>query len=511
MLETGGDEEHSLSLKTAKGAGWIIAWRMATRNLGLFSTLVLARVLTPDDFGLVAIATGFISAVEALSAVGVQDALIREATLDREMYDTAFTMNLLRCAASAAIIALFAGPLGLFFGDQRLAPILLALAAATLLGGFENVGIVDFPRAMAFHKEFRLQLTGRVIAVILTLALAVTLHSYWALIAGIIAGQLVRLAQSYTMSPYRPRLGLARWRRIIGFSLWTWAAGVVYMVRDRLDSIVVGGLLGAGNVGIFAVASEIGSLATTELVEPLYRALFSGFAEAKRTGLSPTNAYVRVISAVLLLTMPAAVGISLVAGPLVRLLLGAQWSSAVPLVWILALPAAVTVTGHVTAAALNAEGLAHVNFRLGAYAAAMKLPLLAGGIWAVGLWGGALGVALSLAVEQLLYLEAARRHLAVSLADLAKQSWRPALAAAVMAAVLPACGLGWTSAASDSAAVGQLLAATAAGAAVYVVILFALWAGCGRPEGAETAIWRLACWALRRMHLPRVSTGATAA
>jgi O-antigen/teichoic acid export membrane protein len=483
---------------------------MATRNLGLVSTLVLARVLTPDDFGLVAIATGFIAAVEALSAVGVQDALIRESQLDREMYDTAFTMNLLRCAASAVIIALFAGPLGLFFGDQRLTPILLALAAATLAGGFENVGIVDFPREMAFHKEFRLQVTGRVIAVILTLVLAVTLHSYWALIAGIIAGRVVRLAQSYTMSPYRPRLGLARWRRIIGFSLWTWAAGLVYMVRDRLDSIVVGRMLGAGSVGIFSVASEIGSLTTTELVEPLYRALFSGFAEAKRTGLSPTHAYLRVISAVLLLTIPAAVGISLVAGPLVRLLLGAQWSSAAPLVWVLALPAAVTVTSYVTAASLNAEGLAQVNFRLGAYAAAIKLPLLAGGIWGFGLWGGALGVALSLVVEQLLYLDAARHRLAVSLADLATQAWRPTLAAAVMAAVLLACGLGWNSAANDTAAVGHLLAATGTGAAVYALTVFALWAGCGRPEGAETAVWQLAGWALRRVRLQRASPSVAA-
>lgn len=510
MPEAIGNDEGSLSLRTAKGAGWVIAWRVVTRNLGLLSTLVLARLLTPDDFGLVAIATGFIAAAEALSAVGVQDALIREAKLDREMYDTAFTMTVLRGAATAGIIALSAWPIGSFFGDQRLVPILLALAGATLLGGFENVGVVDFPRGMAFHKEFRLQLTGRVIAVVLTLALAVAWPSYWALVAGIIAGRIVRVAQSYTMSPYRPRLGLVRWRRIIGFSLWTWAAGLVYMLRDRLDSVVVGRMLGAANVGIFAVATEIGSLPTTELVEPLYRALFSGFAEAKRNGLDQSSAYLRVISAVLVLTIPAAVGISLVAGPLVRLMLGVQWSGAVPLVWVLALPASVTVTSYVTAAALNAEGFAQVNFRLGAYAAAMKLPLLAGGIWSFGLWGGALGAALSLGVEQLLYLDAARRRLGVSLGELAGQWWRPAFASAIMAAVVGGCGLGWTPIASDAAAARQLIAATAVGGAVYAIGLVALWVGCGRPEGAETSVWRLACWALRRMRVQRAPAGAAA-
>jgi lipopolysaccharide exporter len=501
----------SLSLKTAKGAGWVIAWRVATRNLGLLSTLILARLLTPDDFGLVAIATGFILAVDALSSFGVQDALIREVKLDRELYDTAFTMNLFRGVATAAIIALSAWPLGEFVGDPRLGLVLLALAAGSLLGTFENVGIVDFVRQLDFQKEFRLQLTGRVVGIVVTIVLAVLFHSYWALIAGILVGRLVRLAQSYTISQYRPRLCLRRWRQIIGFSLWTWAAGVIHIVRDRVDSIVIGRMLGTTNVGIFTLAVEIGSLPTTELAEPLYRALYSGFSEGNRSGVSPARVYLKVVGVALLLTVPAAVGISLVADALIRLALGTAWLDAVPLVWIMALPGALNVTSYVSGAALNAQGRPQVNFRLGAISTVFKVVLLVCMTWTYGLIGAAAAVALSLVVEQLLYLNVTRRYVGVRIAELAQQVWRPVFATAVMATVLAGLGLGWTRFEGDTLdAVRWLVAAVGTGVVVYCLALSGAWLASGRPEGPETAVWRLAQGMIRRLWLqisPRAALG----
>ena len=97
----------SVSKRAAMGAGWIIAWRFATRNLGLLSTLILVRLLQPSDFGLVALATGFINSVDALSAIGVQDALVRAPGLDRNLYDTGFGLSVLRgCLTALAIAAL---------------------------------------------------------------------------------------------------------------------------------------------------------------------------------------------------------------------------------------------------------------------------------------------------------------------------------------------------------------------------------------------------------------------
>jgi lipopolysaccharide exporter len=203
------------------GAGWIIAWRMATRNLGLISTLILVRLLQPADFGLVALAAGFIASVDALSAIGVQDALVRARSLDRDLYDTGFGLSVLRGLLTAAVIAAIAWPVGDFFNDFRLSVVMLALSVGTVISAFENIGIIDFRRDLTFRKEFHMQLWSRVAGVVTTIAIAAVWPTYWALVAGILVNRVARLVQSYVMSPYRPSFTLRAWRQIIGFSMWT--------------------------------------------------------------------------------------------------------------------------------------------------------------------------------------------------------------------------------------------------------------------------------------------------
>jgi lipopolysaccharide exporter len=134
----------SIARRTAVGAGWIMAWRMLNRSLGLVSTLILVRLLEPTDFGLVAIATGFIASVDALSALGVQDALVREPERSRDLYDTGFGLNLIRGLITAVLIALLAYPLADFFSDSRLAVVMFVLAAGMVM-------TPDFPDGLLYY------------------------------------------------------------------------------------------------------------------------------------------------------------------------------------------------------------------------------------------------------------------------------------------------------------------------------------------------------------------------
>ena len=97
----------SLLSRTARGAGWVMAWRLGMRVLGLTSTLILVRLLAPADFGLIALATGFVQSVDGLMSLGTEEAVIREAAPSRSVYDTAFTLNALRglVASSFVVVA----------------------------------------------------------------------------------------------------------------------------------------------------------------------------------------------------------------------------------------------------------------------------------------------------------------------------------------------------------------------------------------------------------------------
>jgi lipopolysaccharide exporter len=503
MVEEGGG---SILARTARGAGWVIAWRMATRLLGFISTLVLVRLLTPGDFGLVALATTFAIALEVWLAIGVEDQIVRARAPTRSLYDTAFTLNLLRSLLIAALVAASAEAAAGFFGDARLAGVLYALAATTALGGLGNVGCADFRRDLAFDKEFRLLLLPRLAGIAATISLAFLMHSHWALVAGIVTTRLVGVPMGYIMHPYRPRLSLRAWRELAGVSFWTWAFAVSTMVRDRMDSVVIGRSLGPAQVGVYSAAWEVASLPSSELVDPICRACMPGFAAALRSGSEGAEHYLRIIALTGLLSLPAGAGISLVAGPVVGLAFGAAWLEAVPVVAVLGLALTTSLFGLISAALLNAHTKLQSMVWIALGTAALRIVLLVTLTPWLGLLGGAIAMAITLVAEQAVLVARALHHLGLRPARLLAQVWRPLVAVVAMAAGLWWAGLGWAPAPlAAAAATRALLAGVTLGALLYFAVLGALWVACGQPAGAERdllalthrLLGRLAGW-LRR-------------
>ena len=471
-----------------------------TRNLGLVSTLILVRLLEPTDFGLIALATAFTSTVDALSVLGVQDALMREQHPNRDMYDSAFGIGILRGLGTAAIIVACAWPVALFFNEPRLAVVLLALAAGTLLSAFENIGTVDFRRQMTFQKEFHLQVFGRVVGVVVTIVLAWIWQNYWALVIGQLASRFVRLGQSYVMSAYRPRFALHAWRSLIGFSLWTWAVTMVLQVRNRADSFIIGRAMTTANLAAFTVGQEIGSLPVTEMIEPLHRTLFSAFVLLSHDAKNPRETYLNVIETGFLLVLPVGVGISLIADPLVHLMLGERWLSTIPVVELLAVASTISIFGTVSDAVNAGSGNLRVNFHLYAISAAIRVPLLLILVASHGLWGAAMALTLSAIVDQALFLAVTMRQMQIGLGQLAIRLWRPALACGAMIAGLWSAGMAWTptQVVATMAMGADMLVRAGVGALAYGAALTLLWFMAGRPAGAERYLLDMAGTILRR-------------
>ena len=288
------------------------------------------------------------------------------------------------------------------------------------------------------------------------------------------------------------------WRRLIGYSTWSWAVSVVVLMRDRSDTILIGRMLNPTQVGIYSIGAEVAALPTTELVEPLCRAAFSGFAAGRNAALSPGATYLRIIATMALLTLPAGVGISLIADPLVNLAFGTLWAGAVPLVQILALAGTLTVFGLISSTLFSAHGLLRQMFELSLATLILRVVLLIFFIDRLGLYGAALAVAIAIAAEQGLYVLLTIRHFALRPTDLLRHTWRCLLATAAMAMAMVRTGLGWHTVASGSGApdsgalVQHLVAAVLVGVVTYTAVLLAAWLAAGRPPGAETDFLALA-------------------
>ena len=467
---------------------------MFTRLVGVVSTLVLVRLLLPADFGLVTLAAGFSQAADSLSSIGVEEAVIREKDPSRALYDSAFTINVIRGAANAAVLALAAWPVGLFFGDERLIPVMFAFAAGALATAFENIGIVDFRRDIAFEKEFLLMSVPRVASVLVVIPLAFLLHSYWALIAAILTSIILRVAMTYGLHPFRPRFGLQAWRQIADFSFWSWLISLSSLTRDRCDSFIIGRVLDVAQVGIFSIGAEIAALPTTEFVSPLGRACFSTFAAARNvsTDAEVSHAYLRVLGSTALIALPAGFGISLVADPIVQLVFGPEWLDAIPVIEVLGVALSAVIVGTISMSLLNAYAVLRKMFWIQVTAVAVRVPVMIVLVSQRGLLGGAIGAGIATAFEQLLYLVITIRRLRLNGGDLLHHTWRCLAATAVMTSALVAAGLGWTRAAdTPSALVIHLCAGIALGAASYAAAVAGLWLTAGQPAGAETDMFEL--------------------
>ncbi len=472
------------------GAGWMILWRIATRLLGFMSTLVLARVLVPADFGLVAIAMTYIAAFDAFSIFGLQDAIIRAPDQDRAMLDTAFTMSVMRGLANTLVIAATAPIAAHFFGEPRLLPLLLVLSLFPALEGTENIGIVEFRRDFRFEREFQLFLVPRLISVVFTIVTAILFHSYWVLVYGNLLLRLVRWVLTYWMHPYRPRWSVAAWRKLIGFSFWTWAATIADFGRDRSWMIILGRFLNTFQVGVFMMAVEIGSLPLNEIVVPACRALFSGFTAARNEAGNFAYAFRRTIAVIALPILPASIGMSAIAGYIVDLALGPQWvASSVVIAWIGA-SSPFALLSIIGSTAMLVSGHVRNNFVIGALYAVIGIAVCAVAAFYGGLWGVAVSRAALVAFEGIAYAAVTGRSVGISGRDWIQSLWRPAVATTAMALVLWFAGFGWITPTghADLAEALRCVDAMLLGAVVYVVALLGCWAAAKYPEGGETFV-----------------------
>ncbi len=441
----------------------------------------------PADFGVVALGAAFVSAVEALTFIGVEEALVRQKVLTRAHYDTGFTLNAIRGVFLSLLLIGLVVPAAGFFGEPRMSEVLFFLALATFATAFTNISLIDFRRDFAFHREFAVLFVPRIISMTL-------FRSYWALIVGILSQCSVTVVIGYVMHPYRPRFSVAAWDDLAGYSMWNWITALANLVRERSNAFMLGHVMGAAQVGVYAIGSEVALLPTTELISPFARAAFSGFSAARNEGDDTALTFLQMVGGVMMLSLPAGFGLSLLADPLVALAFGPLWTDAVPVVQVLGAAGALSVFSYLAGTFLNAHALLRTVLAISVAGAAVRVGLLVLllVVWPWGLTGSAVSVAASVLVGDVLCVAVMRRRFGVTLGMLASQMWRSFAATAAMTACLLATGLGGQAILGGAAAqVWYLAAGVLVGAGSYTASLLAFWLLAGRPDGGETHVLRM--------------------
>jgi O-antigen/teichoic acid export membrane protein len=459
----------------------MVTMRFIDRTIGFVSTLILARLLTPGDFGVVGMAMTVVAFLELMGAFGFDVAIIQRQDATRAHYDTAWTMSVIWGLSAAVGLALLSHPAAEFYREPRLQAVLMALGLSALVQGTENIGTLNFRKELNFKREFLFLCSKRVLGFPLTVGLAYALHSYWALVIGMLFSRVLGTVISYVAHPYRPRLTLAARGDLFHFSKWLLISNIITFLQNKSDNFVLGRTLGSANLGLYNIAGELAIMPSTELIAPINRAVFPMYAKLANDMPALRAKFMQVMSMIGLLAMPFSFGLMLVADNAVRVLLGPQWMAAVPVLKLITICGLTSSLQSNLLMLLVALGKPKTNTTLNACMLVLYLPSV---VWASLHYGmiGAARVHVTMTVLVLLPLT----HIFLRITGLRAAQFfacllRPALATIVMAAVLTVV-THLLEAYPTAPALALLLVQMIVGALAYAVALLLFWYLQGRPQ-----------------------------
>ncbi len=328
-----GADDGDIRAHAVRGAAWMMGLQWAVRALGIASTAILARLLTPADFGLMAMAMLTLVIVAMFGVSGQDLALIRMGRPSRDYFDTAWTIEVLVGVALFGLAVASAPLARIYFHSAKVELIVCVLSLGLLFEGFTNIGIVNFRIDFDFAKEFKYFICRKLSDVVLGVSCVLALRNVWGLAIAVVLSKAATVGLSYGMHPFRPRFRLNRAREIWSYSSWMLVVAHGRHFAGKADEYVVGAIGNAGVMGAYTVGADISVTPTVDLVQPVMRALFPVYSRMLSDPLRLRAAALLVVGATATVCLATGPGVAGVARELTLLLLGPQWKTAASLVF----------------------------------------------------------------------------------------------------------------------------------------------------------------------------------
>ena len=357
-----------LSKRVVRGGMWVFALRFTNRGLGFIRTIILARLLAPEDFGLLGIAMLAIATLETFSQTGFQAALIQKKENADSYLDTAWTVSAIR-GGLLFLILFFSAPLvATFFNSPQATLVIKVIAVSTLLSGFRNIGIIFFQKDLEFNKQFSYELSATLVDLTIAITLAFMLRNVWALVWGGVAANFVRLFMSYILHPYRPQIRFSKgeFKELFGFGKWVLGSSILIFLLSQGDDIFVGKMLGVTALGFYQMAYLISNLPATEVTHVISQVTFPAYSKLQNDVKRLREAYLDVLQLTAFISIPLAGGIFILAPDFTRIFLGEKWMPMVPAMQVLCVLGALRSVGAVSGPIFLALGRPDIEAKLSA-------------------------------------------------------------------------------------------------------------------------------------------------
>lgn len=311
--------------KAIIGSVLLVSSQLIGRLLGLVSTLVLVRILIPEDFGIIAIAMIFINFFELMVVTGSSQYIIQKDTVDDDDINTCWTLDICLRAVIAVLLLIAAPFAALFFDEPRLQPVISSLCFLVIIGPFSNPEQHMHRRQQRYDVIFIIDLLRKGISVPTTITLALLLESYWAMVIGHLFSAVVLVIASYVLMPYRPRFTLNKVKEQWSFTKWIMFKGIIGYCRGQLDTFLVSKFFGTSQVGAYHVMKYVGTMPSSQIIGPATQPLFATFSRNKNDKEAMLEQFKLAFLVLAIIAIPLTVYVFKFSEPLVLLLMGEKW------------------------------------------------------------------------------------------------------------------------------------------------------------------------------------------
>lgn len=462
------------------GAFWTVGSRWVIKGVGFLNTVIMARLLMPEDYGVVAMAMLLVSLIQALMDFGAANALLRKDKVSQDEVDSAWTLRMLQSLGIGVILVAAAPIAHAYFTEPRVELVLRVLAGCVALNGLSNIGMVLAEKNFNFALDFKLNVISKVLSVLATVSAGFLLRDYRALVIGIGTSYISSLLLSYWLHPYRPSWNTRAIPEIWAVTKWLMLSGIGTFLLRRTDEIVAARIGSTGEFGTYNVGADLGALPTGELGPAMMRALLPVLTSLQEDLQRANAAVIKTLSAVNSITLPIGMGVAAVAIPMTDLILGDKWAAAGPFVALFAILGSLQFMMHPLLTLLVMRGFTRTRNR------ATWIEFICFAVAAVALvpWLHLMGLAwarlLASVVSSVVVVFSVKNCCGLSKMEVLRSLWRQIVGAVLMYFLVQQVSEGISSQGA------QLFVGVAAGVVFYSLWLVASWYLVGRPQGLES-------------------------
>ena len=351
----------SLGDSIRRGALWLIVGNTGSQVLTFAFGIILARLLTPEDFGMLVTIQVFTGLAGFVAGGGMGQALVRASEATKQDYDIVFTLQLaIGCAIYAAFY--FAAPWFASWYDTPLYANLLRVSALSfILRPFVNLPGSVLHREMRYKAQTAVRITTLVVSSVVSIGMAYRGQGVWSLIIGGLAGSMCSMAMLIRLSGWRPgfSLDIRRGRKVARYGLLVSINDIVTYLRNQATNFILGKTLGAAPVGLFNKADSLARMPHGLITGPVYQVLFRALAKEQANWDKSRYLFFRSLSLVAVYVTPLYVGVYWTAEPLIALLYGTKWAEAAAPLAILALAGPFLTIANLSGCVLAAQLVAN--------------------------------------------------------------------------------------------------------------------------------------------------------